>query len=243
MLGRYYPITSLIHKMNPVAKILCTILFIIMVLLANNLFTHTLIFILLILILLSSKVPMKEYFFTIFKMKWLLLFILILNIIFMNNLENTAIMLLMVIDMVLYSCVLTLTTPPSELTYGLEKVLSPLKLFKVPVNKMALTLTLALRFIPSIMDTGNKILKSQASRGIDYYNSNIKGKVLALRSLIIPMFALTMKKADDLADIMAIRLYDVNQKRTNFRQNHWGFYDTFILLVHISLLILIVVRR
>lgn len=161
----------------------------------------------------------------------------------MNNLENTAIMLLMVIDMVLYSCVLTLTTPPSELTYGLEKVLSPLKLFKVPVNKMALTLTLALRFIPSIMDTGNKILKSQASRGIDYYNSNIKGKVLALRSLIIPMFALTMKKADDLADIMAIRLYDVNQKRTNFRQNHWGFYDTFILLVHISLLILIVVRR
>ena len=115
----------------------------------------------------------------------------------------------------------------------------PLKLIGIPVNKMALSISLALRFIPTIIDQGNKIIKSQASRGIDYYNSGIKGKLLAIKSLIIPMFVLSIKKADDLADSMEIRLYNVNKKRTNFRQNPWRFYDTFLVLLHLGLFILI----
>ena len=239
-IGRYYPINSRVHDMNPVAKIICTLLFIVMSFLTYDIKLNILIFILLFLILINTEIPLKVYFKTVFSIRWLLIFILIINLIVKTNLEITIITIFRIIFVVLYSSVLTLTTPQSEITYGLERVFGFLKLFKVPVNKMALSISLALRFIPNIIDEGNKILKSQASRGIDYYNVNLKGKLLALKSLIIPMFVITMKKADDLADIMEVRLYDVNGSRTNFRQNKWSFYDTFIVLVHVILIILIV---
>ena len=163
----------------------------------------------------------------------------IINLIVGSNLSVTIITLLRLIYVLLYTSILTLTTPPTEITYGLEKLFLPLKLIGIPVNKMALSISLALRFIPTIIDQGNKIIKSQASRGIDYYNSNLKGKILAIKSLIIPMFALSIKKADDLADSMEVRLYNVNSKRINFRQNKWHFYDTFLVLMHLGLFILI----
>lgn len=242
MIGRYYPISSLIHRMNPLAKIICTLLFIITLFLANTLKFNILISILLILIILSTKIPLKLYGKMILSLKWLLLGILLIDLLVGATLETTIISILRIIYIVLYSSVLTLTTPPSELTFGLAKFFGPLKLFKVPVNRMALSITLALRFIPNILDTGNKILKSQASRGIDYNHSNMKGKLIAVQSLIIPMFVLTFRRADGLADSMETRLYNIDSKRVNFRQNKWGFYDTFLVLLHISLLALIIVR-
>lgn len=190
--------------------------------------------------LLNTKVPMKIYIKTILSIKWLLLFILIINLILRTNLQVTIITALRLVYIVLYTSILTLTTPPTEITYGLEKFFSPLRLIGIPVNKMALSISLALRFIPTIIDQGNKIIKSQASRGIDYYNSNFRGKILAIKSLIIPIFVLSIKRADDLADAMEVRLYNINNKRTNFRQNRWGVYDTFLVLMHLALFILIV---
>jgi energy-coupling factor transport system permease protein len=150
--------------------------------------------------------------------------------------------MLRLVSIVLYTSVLTLTTPPTEITYGLEQVLSPFKLIGLPVNKIALSISLALRFIPTIIDQGNKILKSQASRGIDYYNSSLKGKFMAIKSMIIPMFVITLKKADDLADAMTVRLYNVNAKRTNFRINKWFFFDTYKVMIHIAILFLIIYK-
>ncbi len=239
MIGRYYPINSLVHKMNPLAKIICVLLFIIMTFLTFNIRFNILLFILLILMLFNTKIPLNIYLKTILSIKWLILFILIVNIIFRSELQITIITILRLIYVVLYTSILTLTTPPTEITYGLEKIFLPLRLIGIPVNKMALSISLALRFIPTIIDQGNKIIKSQASRGIDYYNSNFHGKLLAIKSLIIPMFVLSFKKADELADSMEVRLYNINKKRTNFRQNKWQFYDTFIVLMHIGLFILI----
>ena len=156
--------------------------------------------------------------------------------------EVTLIMLSRIILIVLYTSILTLTTPPTEITYGLEKFFSPLKLFKIPVNKMALSVSIALRFIPTIIDEANKVLKSQASRGIDYYNSNLKGKFIAIKSLIVPMFVLTIKRADQLADSMEVRLFSIHKERTNFRQNKWGIYDTYLVLIHVIVLIVIIIR-
>ena len=238
MIGRYYPINSLVHKMNPLAKIICVLLFIIMSFLTFNIRFNILLLILLILMLCNTKIPFNIYFKTIFSIKWLLLFILIINLIVGSSLNVIIITILRLIYVVLYTSILTLTTPPTEITYGIEKLFSPLKLIGIPVNKMALSISLALRFIPTIIDQGNKIIKSQASRGIDYYNSNIKGKLLAVKALIIPMFVLSIKKADDLADSMEVRLYNVNSKRINFRQNKWRFYDTFLVLMHLGLFIL-----
>lgn len=242
MIGRYYSIPSFIHRMNPIAKVLCLILFLIMMMLTNDIRYNVVLMILLFLIILSTKIPLILYGKTIWGMKWFLLLILLINIIFGTTLQTTCITILRVIYIILYSTVLTLTTPPSEITYALEKILSPLKLLKIPVSRIALVLTLTLRFIPTIIDTGNQILKSQASRGIDYYQSNFKGKFLAVKSLLIPSFSIAFKKADKLLNAMEIRLYNTSSKRTNFRQNGWGIYDTFLVLMHLSLFILIVVK-
>ena len=240
MIGRYYPVNSKVHKMNPLAKIICILLFIVMIFFTYDIRFNVIISVLLILMLLNTKVPMKIYIKTILSIKWLLLFILIINLILRTNLQVTIITALRLVYIVLYTSILTLTTPPTEITYGLEKFFSPLRLIGIPVNKMALSISLALRFIPTIIDQGNKIIKSQASRGIDYYNSNFRGKILAIKSLIIPIFVLSIKRADDLADAMEVRLYNINNKRTNFRQNRWGVYDTFLVLMHLALFLLIV---
>lgn len=240
MIGRYYPVNSQVHKMNPLAKIICILLFIVMIFFTYDIRFNVIISVLLILMLLNTKVPMKIYIKTILSIKWLLLFILIINLILRTNLQVTIITALRLVYIVLYTSILTLTTPPTEITYGLEKFFSPLRLIGIPVNKMALSISLALRFIPTIIDQGNKIIKSQASRGIDYYNSNFRGKILAIKSLIIPIFVLSIKKADDLSDAMEVRLYNINDKRNNFRQNRWGLYDTFLVLMHLALFILIV---
>ena len=240
MIGRYYPVNSQVHKMNPLAKIICILLFVVMIFFTYDIKFNIIISILVILMLLNTKVPIKIYFKTILSIKWLLLFIFIINLILGFNFHVTIITVLRLVYIVLYTSILTLTTPPTEITYGLEKFFSPLRLIGIPVNKMALSISLALRFIPTIIDQGNKIIKSQASRGIDYYNSNLQGKILALKSLIIPIFVLSIKRADDLADAMEVRLYNINNKRTNFRQNRWGLYDTFLVIIHLSLFILIV---
>ena len=242
VIGKYYAVRSLVHLMNPLSKIICTVLFIIMTACANTLIINFALLALVILMIINSNIPFKYFFSTIKSLRFILLFTIIINFIFNVYFEVTLVMLCRIVLIVLYTSILTLTTPPTEITYGLEKFLSPLKLFRFPVNKMALTISIALRFIPTIIDQANKILKSQASRGIDYYNSNTRGRFIAIKSLIIPMFILTLKKADDLADSMTIRLFSINNTRTNYRINKWKFYDTFLVSIHLVLLIGLIYR-
>lgn len=242
VIGKYYPVRSRVHLMNPLSKIICTISFIIMCAFANTVLLNLVLFAIVILMIFNSNIPVKYFFSTIKSLRFIILFTIILNFIFNIYLEITLVMICRIILIVLYTSILTLTTPPTEITYGLEKFFSPLKAFRIPVNKMALSISTALRFIPTIIDQANKILKSQASRGVDYYNAGIKGKMIAVKSLIIPMFILTMKKADDLADSMTIRLFSIHKSRTNYRINKWGIYDTFLVAIHIILLIGLIYR-
>lgn len=237
MLSRYYNISSKIHNMNSLAKIICVLLFAIMLFLSFDIKYNVVLTILLILMLLNTKVPIKMYLKTVFSIKYLLMFIFIINLILKNDIYETIIIALRLIYIVLYTSILTFTTSPSEITYGLEQFLSPLKLFKLPISKMALSIALALRFIPNIIEQGNRILKAQASRGVDYYNSKFKDKLKSIKSLIIPIFILSIKRSDDLADCMELRLYDINKKRTNYRTNSWKLYDTIILLIHLLIVI------
>lgn len=240
MIGSYYPMRSKIHDMNPLSKIICTIVFIIMCFLANSVALNIVLLLLTIIMILNANIPFKIFSNTIKSLKFLLLFLLIINIILKVSVDATLVLLLRIILIVLYTTILTLTTPPTEITYGLEKVFSPLKLIGIPVKKFSLSITLALRFIPSIIDQANKILKSQASRGLDYKESNLKGKFIAIKSIIVPMFVLTLRKADLLAESMEVRLYNINKKRVNFRQNRWGVFDTYLCLIHLLFLAVII---
>lgn len=241
-IGKYYPVRSRVHLMNPLSKIICTMTFLLMCVFSNTMLMNLILFALIILMILNSHIPLKYFFKTIKSLRFILLFTIIINMIFNIYFETTLVMLSRMILLVLYTSILTLTTPPTEITYGLEKFLSPLKVFRFPVNRMALSISIALRFIPTIIDEANKILKSQACRGIDYNYSGIKGKFVAIKALIIPMFILTIKRADELADAMEVRLFSIYRKRTNFRQNKWGFYDTYLVAIHIALLITLITR-
>ena len=223
-IGKYYPVNSKIHDLNPTFKIIATLLFVISVFLTNNLYMHIILFAFLLLIISASNVPLKAYFKTIYSVKWLLLFILLINLIFKVSLTTSIVMVLRIIYILWYTTILTLTTTPMDLTYGLQKVLSPLKKI-IPVNRIALSLTLALRF-----DEANIVLKSQANRGIDYKYINLKGKLLAISSLIIPVFNLTLQKADLLSDTLEVRLYDIDSERKYSNYNAVGVFDMLYLI-------------
>ena len=242
VVGRYYPIKSKIHLMNPICKIICLLIYILSLFMASNIYTTIILTIFTLILMYLTNIPSRLYFKTVFSLKYLLLFILVINTICGINILNTIIMITRLSILVIYTTIVTLTTPPTEITYGLEKTFSFLNVFKIPVNKMALSLTLAIRFIPTIIDEANKILKSQASRGIDYYNSNLKGKYVAVKAMLFPMINLTIKKADDLADAMEVRLFSINNKRTNYRINKWNMFDNYILFVHIILFIICLIK-
>ena len=242
-IGRYYSVASRIHRMNPLSKIICTVIFAILMFLTNDLIFIGLITLFVLLIILMSNVPLKIYFNTIKSLRFLIVFIIIINLIFKVNYITTIITIGRLVLVVLYTTILTLTTPPTELTYGLELFFTPLRLIGIPVNKMALTLSLALRFIPTIIDQANKIMKAQTCRGIDYNNSKIKDKLTGIKSLLLPMFIFSFKRADELANSMELRLYNFNKKRTNFRMNKWSFFDTYMFLTHAIILLLLVIRE
>lgn len=232
MLSRYQNISSKIHQMNALAKLICLILFVIMTFLTNNIRFQILLGILLLLIIFSSNVSIKIYLKTTLNIKYLILFIILINIILK---QDFLIIILRLIYIVLYSSVLLFTTTTNEINYGLTKLLSPIKI--IPANKISLSISLSLRFIPNIFDEGKRIIKAQKLRGLEY--NTLKNKILAIKNIILPMFILSFKRADNVADTMETRLYDIN-KKTFYRINKWKVYDTFLIIIHLSILILII---
>ena len=125
---------------------------------------------------------------------------------------------------------LTLTTTPIEITDGLETLLKPLKRIKVPVHEIALMMSISLRFIPTLMDETSKIMKAQASRGIDFAGGPIKDRMKAIISLLVPLFISAFKRAEDLAIAMEARGYQSGEGRTKFRQLRWKTSDTVTIV-------------
>lgn len=239
VLGSFYNIDSLIHNMNSTVKIICTILFAIFSFLSFNFYINLLIIILLFLLILMSNVPIKFYLKSILNIKWFLLFIFIINFIFERNIYVCSILVLRVIYVLLYTMMLLYTTKQDNIIYGLQNTFSPLRLVKVPVNKMAFSIGLALRFIPDLILSFNRILKSQVNRGIYYTDLKIKDKIDLLKVSIVPIFTLSIKKADMLSDSMEVRLYDINKCNVKVKDK-FNYFDILILLVHIAMLILII---
>lgn len=243
ILGRYYQTKSFIHSMNSTAKIICTFLFAFSTVLTNSLFLGILLLIYNTYLIVKTNIPIKIYLKSLSKMKFFLIFLFVINILFGITLSNNILMIIKVVLLINYSTILTLTTSPSEITYGLEYFLFPLNKLKIPTNKVSLSISLALRFIPTIFDEASKIMKSQASRGVDFYTSNLKGKFEAVKTLIIPMFNLSIKRADILGEAMEVKLFSFDRERSNYRTNKWKYTDSLILAFHSVLFIIIVIKE
>lgn len=127
--------------------------------------------------------------------------------------------------MILVVSILTSTTSSLELTSALEDILNPLRIFRLPINEWSTTIALAIRFIPSLLDESNKIMKAQASRGLDFSNGNLKDKMHSLTSLIVPLFSIAFRKADELANAMEARNYNPRTTRTRYREFKINFFD------------------
>lgn len=239
-IGNYYLKDSIIHKLNPTCKIISLLLSIITVVFANNLIDYILVFIFILSLMLLSKIDMKIYLKNIYTLRVFIIFIIIINFIFTIDIISTIYMVLKLVYLVLLSAILTLTTPPMEITYGLERCLRVFNKI-LPVRSIALSITLALRFIPMLTMQAERVIKSGTLRGIDF-NGGIKTKLKSISLLFIPMLYLSLKKADSLADIMEVRLYNYGLSRTNYRINKRGVNDIILLILNVVILIIVIWR-
>jgi len=238
-LTKYYNGNSVIHNINPLCKLICILIFTFLVLISNNILFLSILTILVLIYMVLSEVPMKLY---INNFKYIIpfiIFILIVNLL-TSTIYSSIISIMKLILFILYSSVNIYTTKSNDLTYGLEKLLSPLKIFGINTSSLSLTISLAIRFIPTIFKHGYKVYKSQMSRGLKF-DGNLKEKVDRLMSLIIPVFNISLKKSDDISNVLDMRLYDSNKKRTKYKLIDFKIIDQNILLIHIFVLILFLV--
>jgi len=139
-----------------------------------------------------------------------------------------------IVILITLSSLLTLTTKPTDLNNGLEEVMKPLRKFRVPTNEIAMMIAIALRFIPTLLDEANKIMKAQSSRGVDFTEGTLRQKVTQIISLLIPMFIISFKRADDLANAMEARGYAPGRERSKYVQFQLQPADFIVLALTIS---------
>lgn len=240
-IGRYYSTSSNVHKMHPISKIVCTFLFILMALVAINLKMLVGLILVVLLMVFNTNIPLKIYYNILYNLKVVLIIIFLLFSLVSLSFYFGFIVLLKVILIIIYLAILTLTTPPTEIIYGLERFLYPLNRFRLESNVLALNIGLSLRFVSSLIDTRNNILKSQISRGIDY-RRGISDYILAMRTMMKSVFVISIRKAKNLKESMMIRLYSIDRERCNFRINKWGFFDNLLIVMHSVLLIIIILK-
>lgn len=254
-LGKYTFNNSFLHKLDARFKIFALILLMVAVFLPlrNMYMDFTFYGFMLLFVLFLMKLS-HIHFMSLIKMlkpmTFMIVFILIINLfvvregnpiyifnltIYDTALYNTLYTLLRLVLMVSLSLILISTTKPMDLTYALEWYLYPLKFIKVPIHIIAMIISLALRFIPTLLEETEKIMKAQASRGVDFVNGKLKEKIKAIISLIVPLFISSLQRSVELADAMEVRGYDPNGKRTRYRIMRFSSKDLVSLIFIIVL--------
>ncbi len=162
--------------------------------------------------------------------------------IYEDGLLGASFIMVRLVIIVTLSTILTLTTKPTDLNLGLEKILKPLNLVKINAEEIALIISIALRYIPTLLDEANKIMLAQASRGVDFSEGKLKDKVMQIISLLVPMFIISFKRSDDLANAMEARSFIPGKERTRIHVLSWQRNDTavivFCLVVLVSTIVL-----
>ncbi len=253
--GRYIPVDSIIHRMDPRAKLIIVFLFIFVVFLANNSITYGILGAFTLIAIFLSNIQLSFIFKGLRFLFWLILFTFLLHIFFTKEGEllvswgfikiyeggviQGIFISLRFFFLILFTSLLTLTTTPIEITDGLESLLNPLKRFRFPVHELALMLSIALRFIQTLMDETDKIIKAQQARGVDFSEGSLTTRAKAVIPLLIPLFINAFKRADELATAMEARGYRGGEGRTKYRLLKWDLRDTVSLLILVSLSVLL----
>ncbi|MEO2077693.1 MAG: energy-coupling factor transporter transmembrane protein EcfT [Bacillus sp. (in: firmicutes)] len=257
--GRYVPADSLIHKMDPRSKLLVIFLFVCVIFLANNAVTYALIGIYTFFMLGLARIPIRFLYGGLKPVLWLVLFTLVLQLFFTKQgdllyqwgpikiyeegVRQGIFISLRFFFLILMTSLLTLTTTPIEITDGLETLLHPLKKVHFPVHEMALMMSISLRFIPTLMQETDKIMKAQIARGVEFSSGPFKERIKAVIPLLIPLFVSSFKRAEELAIAMEARGYRGGEGRTKYRQLDWQGTDTLqLVLLGVVTIFLILLR-
>ena len=257
LLGRYLQGDSFIHRLDPRTKFLATFLFIIIVFLANNWLTYFILAIFTILALLASKIPMSFFWNGVKPLLWVILFTVVLQMIFTTGGEvyvewyfikitsygviNAIFIFLRFMFIIFISTLMTLTTPPLQIADAMESIMKPLGKIGVPVHEIALMLSIALRFVPTLMDEAQKIMNAQRARGVDFGEGNLFEQMKAIIPILIPLFVSSFNRAEDLATAMEARGYQGGTGRSKYRVLTYdkidGIAATLLVILTIALVL------
>ncbi len=249
-LGQYYPADSILHRLDPRVKFIGTIVFIAAIFLVRGVWGYVYLTLVLAAIIALSKVPVG------FMLKGLkaIFLILIITVLFNLFLTNGTIlwqwkifkitreglvqairMAIRLTYLVISSSIMTLTTTPNQLTDAMERLFSPLKVIRVPVHEIAMMMSIALRFIPILMEEADKIRKAQIARGADFESGRLIARIKSMIPLLVPLFVSAFRRANDLAMAMEARCYHGGDERTQMKPLRYEGRDyiAFILLAAI----------
>lgn len=245
-LGQYYPADSFIHKLDPRVKFTGTILYIVTLFLFKTFWGFIPVVLFLAATVAISKVPAKFIFKGMKPMLFLLIFMVVINLlttkgeelwswwkisITKEGLRNAAFMGLRLVLLVTGSSLMTYTTTPTALTAALERIFAPLKIFKFPVHDIAMMMSIALRFIPILLEETDKIMKAQQARGADFETGNIFKRAKAMLPLLVPLFVSAFRRAGDLAQAMEARCYHGGEGRTKLHPLKYAKRDLAAFLI------------
>ena len=252
-LGQYYPAKSYLHKADPRIKLIMTMVFIIASFVCKNIISFVGLLVYTFLLVLVSRIPFKMILRAIRPIMFIMAFTTIINIfwtqgsgdplfawkfisVYREGIYNAFFMLVRITALVVGASVLvTYTTTPIALTDAIESLLSPLKKIKVPVHDFAMMMTIALRFIPTLVDETEKIMAAQKARGADFSNGSLVKRAKALVPILIPLFVSAFRRADELATAMECRCYRGGEGRTKLHSLKCRASDIIGLIVIILL--------
>lgn len=255
--GQYYPANSFVHKCDPRQKILFLIIFIVAVSLSTTFYALGACALLLALAIVCARVPLKSLLKSVRAVLFLLLFTAVLNLFFHEGetplwegsfitkeaVYFTLFLSLRLCLLVLSSSLLTLTTTPVSLTDGIESLLSPLKWLRFPVHELALIMSLALRFIPTLSEQTSRIMNAQKARGADFESGSLVKRVKAVVPILIPLLISAFRSSEELGDAMNARCYSGSKKRTKYKRLKFSWRDILAFLLVTTLLVGVIMMR
>ncbi len=240
-LGQYFPGNSVIHRLDPRTKLVMLVAFIVALFSASGWIGYGACFVFLTTCIAVSRIPAKSFIRGMKPLLFILIFTAILNIFFtpgeqvlvsfwrisitLEGLLRAIMMLARILMLIACTFLLTYTTSPISLTDGLESLLNPLKVIKVPVHELSMMMCIALRFIPTLIEETDKIMSAQKARGADFESGKLTDRVKALVPILVPLFVSAFRRADELATAMECRCYQGGDGRTKMKLLRYKIWD------------------
>ena len=251
-LGQYFPGNSFIHRLDPRSKLLFLIVYIVVLFCAEWWVSYAVIFVFLISCIAISGIAPKAFLRGLKPLMFILIFTAVLNLFFtagetvlvkvwkititLEGVEKAIMMVVRILMLIAGTFLLTYTTSPISLTDGLESLLGPLKVIKLPVHELSMMMCIALRFIPTLVEETDKIMSAQKARGADFESGRLMERVKAMIPILVPLFVSAFRRADELATAMECRCYQGGDGRTKMKLLRFKRGDCLCLLVAVVLI-------